>query len=154
MSDSPDRRDCSPQGSSVHGIFQTRILECAVISFSRDSWQSRDQTRISCTAGEFFIPLSHQGSNSNNCCSNVNLHQPTPSSSCSYFASVFLVHTLTYICAHEWGSVYGPSQTKSSVTVRTLGLLFSTQLSALEKGGKRRQRKKTAVTRGVHQMVL
>ena len=27
--------DCSPVGSSVHGIFQARILECAAISFSR-----------------------------------------------------------------------------------------------------------------------
>ena len=29
--------DCSPPGSSVHGIFQARILEWVVISFSRGS---------------------------------------------------------------------------------------------------------------------
>ena len=28
--------DCSPPGSSVHGISQTRILECVAISFSED----------------------------------------------------------------------------------------------------------------------
>ena len=28
--------DCSPPGSSVHGIFQARILEWVVIPFSRD----------------------------------------------------------------------------------------------------------------------
>ena len=28
--------DCSPPGSSVHGIFQARIQEGVVISFSRD----------------------------------------------------------------------------------------------------------------------
>ena len=28
--------DCGPPGSSVHGIFQARILEWAAISFSRD----------------------------------------------------------------------------------------------------------------------
>ena len=28
--------DCSPPGSSVHGIFQVRILEWVVIPFSRD----------------------------------------------------------------------------------------------------------------------
>ena len=28
--------DCSPPGSSVHGIFQVRILEWVAISFSRD----------------------------------------------------------------------------------------------------------------------
>ena len=30
-----DPMDCSPPGSSVHGIFQARILECGAISFSR-----------------------------------------------------------------------------------------------------------------------
>ena len=35
-----DPMDCSPPGSSVHGISQTRILEWVVISFSRrSSWQ-------------------------------------------------------------------------------------------------------------------
>ena len=33
----PDPMDCSPSGSSVHGIFQARILEGATISFSRGS---------------------------------------------------------------------------------------------------------------------
>ena len=34
MSDSfYDLMDCSPQGSSFHGIFQARILECVAISF-------------------------------------------------------------------------------------------------------------------------
>ena len=40
----------SPPGSSLHGIFQTRILECLAISFSRGSSQSRDQTHISCVS--------------------------------------------------------------------------------------------------------
>ena len=49
--------DCSLSGFSVHGIFQTRMLEWAVISFSRQSSQFRDQTCISCmpaSAGSFF----------------------------------------------------------------------------------------------------
>ena len=29
--------DCSPPGSSVHGIFQARVLETVAISFSRAS---------------------------------------------------------------------------------------------------------------------
>ena len=37
--------DCSPPGSSVHGILQTRILECIVIPFSRGASQPRDQTQ-------------------------------------------------------------------------------------------------------------
>ena len=43
-----DPKDCSPPGSSVHGISQARILEWAAISFSRGLSQPRDQTRISC----------------------------------------------------------------------------------------------------------
>ena len=31
--------DCSPPGSSVHGILQTRILEWVAIPFSRESFQ-------------------------------------------------------------------------------------------------------------------
>ena len=30
-----DPMDCSPPGSSVHGIFQVRILEWVAISFSK-----------------------------------------------------------------------------------------------------------------------
>ena len=43
-----DPMDCSLQDSSAHGIFQARILEWAVISFSRGSSWPRDGTRISC----------------------------------------------------------------------------------------------------------
>ena len=41
----------NPPGSSVHGIFQARILEWVAISYSRGSSLSRDQTHI-------FIPGS------------------------------------------------------------------------------------------------
>ena len=34
--------DCSPPGSSVHGILQARILEWVAISYSRGSSQPRD----------------------------------------------------------------------------------------------------------------
>ena len=37
-----------PTGSSVHRIFQTRILEWVAISYSRRSSPPRDQTRVSC----------------------------------------------------------------------------------------------------------
>ena len=50
-----DPMDCSPPGSSVHGILQARILEWGAISFSRGSSQPRDQTRVSHIAGRRFI---------------------------------------------------------------------------------------------------
>ena len=46
--------DCSPPGSSVHGILQARILEWIAISFSRESSQLRDQIWVSCIADRFF----------------------------------------------------------------------------------------------------
>ena len=49
-----DPVDCSPPGSSVHGILQARILEWVAISFSRGSSRPRDQTRVSRIAGRCF----------------------------------------------------------------------------------------------------
>ena len=52
-----DSMDCSPPGSSVHGIFQARILEWAAISSSKGPSQPRDQTCLSCVtcvASGFF----------------------------------------------------------------------------------------------------
>ena len=46
--------DCNLPGSSVHGIFQARILERVAIPFSRGSSQPRDQIWVSHTAGRFF----------------------------------------------------------------------------------------------------
>ena len=46
--------DCSPPGSSVHGILQVRILEWVAISFSRESSQPRDWTQFSHTADRLF----------------------------------------------------------------------------------------------------
>ena len=40
--------DCSPPGSSLHGIPQARILEWVAISYSRGSSQPRNQTYVSC----------------------------------------------------------------------------------------------------------
>ena len=48
-----DLMDCSPPGSSVHGILQARTLEWAAVSRSRGSSQPRNQTRVSCI-GKFY----------------------------------------------------------------------------------------------------
>ena len=49
-----DPMDCTPPGSSVHGILQARILEWVTIPFSRGSSRPRDQTWVSHAAGKFF----------------------------------------------------------------------------------------------------
>ena len=67
-----DPVDSSLRGSSIHGVFQARVLEWVAISFSRassqprilewvaipfsrESSQPRDQTQVSHSAGGFFI---------------------------------------------------------------------------------------------------
>ena len=52
--DSLQPHDCSPPGSSVHGIFQARILKWVVMPSSRGSSQPKDQTQVSLIAGGFF----------------------------------------------------------------------------------------------------
>ena len=49
-----DPMDCSQLNSSVHGIFQARILEWIAIPFSEGSSQLRDWTWVFCIAGIFF----------------------------------------------------------------------------------------------------
>ena len=50
-----DLRDCSPSGSSVHGILQARILGWVTISYFRGSSQPRDGTLVS-----FFSSIDRQ----------------------------------------------------------------------------------------------
>ena len=45
--------DGSPPGSSVHGISQARILEQGIISSSRESFQHRNRTCISCVSSHW-----------------------------------------------------------------------------------------------------
>ena len=44
-----DLMDCSPPGSSVHGVSQARILEWVAISSSGGSSRPRDCTHVSYT---------------------------------------------------------------------------------------------------------
>ena len=53
--------DCSPPGSSVHGVFQARILEWVAISYSRESFWPRNQTSLLQWQAE-SLPRHHLGS--------------------------------------------------------------------------------------------
>ena len=56
--------DSSSTGSSVHGIFQARILEWVAMHSSRGSFWPRDRTCISCVsciASELFTPWATAG---------------------------------------------------------------------------------------------
>ena len=49
-----DTMDGSLPGSSIHGIFQARVLEWVATSFSRGSSQPRDRTWVSRIVGRYF----------------------------------------------------------------------------------------------------
>ena len=55
--------DCSQPGSSVHGVFQARMLEQVTISFSRESSQGLNLCFL-CPlhCRQILYPLNHQGS--------------------------------------------------------------------------------------------
>ena len=55
-----DPMDCSLLGSSVHGIFQEKILDLVSMPSSRGSSQPRDQTQVSCIACEFFTAFTRE----------------------------------------------------------------------------------------------
>ena len=56
--------DCSLPGSSVHGILQARTLEWVTMPSSRESFQPRDQTRVSvfCNGRWVLYHSCHLGS--------------------------------------------------------------------------------------------
>ena len=56
-----DPMDCSPPGSSVHGILQARRLEWVAMPSSRGSSQPRDRTQVSRIAGGFFTVWATRG---------------------------------------------------------------------------------------------
>ena len=78
--------DCNLPGSSVHGIFQARVLEWVVISFSRGSSWLRDWT-LQCLlhCRQTLYCLSHQGSPVNNKRQGESPPNPHPGEQLSHF---------------------------------------------------------------------
>ena len=64
-----DPMDCSLPGSSVHGIFQARILEWVAISYFRGSSWPRNWTHVSCVScigRQTLYHYRHLGSQNSN----------------------------------------------------------------------------------------
>ena len=53
MTNSCSPMDCSPPGSSVHGILQARILQWVAMPSSRGSSRSKDQIHVSCRRNRY-----------------------------------------------------------------------------------------------------
>ena len=97
--------DCSPPGSSVHGILQARVLEQLAVLFSRGSSRSWDWTWVFHIAGGFFTIWSTRETHANTASKQI-LTLPSnhiASSSPSYKSS------LTYSCpisiTHIWANL-------------------------------------------------
>ena len=69
-----DPMDCSPPGSSVHGVLQARTLEWIAMPSSRGSSQLRYQTCISCIAGKFFADESSGKPRERQCATLIKQH--------------------------------------------------------------------------------
>ena len=67
-----DPMDCSPPGSSLHGILQARVLERVAIAFFRGSSQPRDWTPVSCIADRHFTAWATREAPGDYLCHSVN----------------------------------------------------------------------------------
>ena len=87
--------DCSPLGSSVHGIFQAKILEWVTISSSRGSSQPgiEPKSPVSPALQADSLPLSHLGSPS--IC--LYKHKST-----SRRVDKKLIPVITYLVEEDW----------------------------------------------------
>ena len=108
-----DPMDYSISGSSVHGIFQARVLEWIAIAFSRGSSWPRNRTRVSRIAGRRFTLWAAVYTSHNNeqylCCNFKHQKGPPASSFIQHVSQLFLVQSLScvwlfvspWIAAHQ-----------------------------------------------------
>ena len=133
--------DCSPSGSSVHGILQARILEWLAIPFSKEYSWSRVQTRVSHIAGRYFTIWATREAHDRIKCCKYRFHQglnsplwvsdPLSSSmllfilpSVSWFSLVF-----TYTMEKYW-VLWSLLDSSSKSLFQSPGLSLSTHLSS------------------------
>ena len=87
--------DCSLWGSSIHGIFQARVLEWVAVSFSRGSSRPRGWIWVSSIASRRFYHMSHQRSSLTR--PQMTLYKTAlqnQNTSCSFIADRYLVFHL------------------------------------------------------------
>ena len=126
---------CYPVDSSVHEIFQARILEWAAISFSRGLSRPRDWTWVSCLAGRLFTVWTTREVSSLETI-NINSQYLSTHPEHNYYSSqqeaVALLQAVTTIGApippYYWGACYAVS-----IEFKTL-VWFLGQEDPLEKG--------------------
>ena len=136
-----DLMDCSPSGSSVHGILQARILEWEAIPFYRGSFRPRNWTRVSCIAGRFFTVWAtkealniYMKSESENCSVVSDSSLPHGLYSGVYYTD-YTVHGILQVKILEWVAVpfsRGSSQPRDRTQVFLIAGTFFTSLATKE----------------------
>ena len=113
-----DLMDCSPPGSSVHGIFQVRILKWIAISFSRSS-QPRDWTCVSwgsCIGSQIlYLCATREAPEQWKCCQ----WQPTP----GLHGRRGLVGCNPQRVGHDWECVHAYTHTHTHTHTHALYIL-------------------------------
>ena len=94
-----DPMDGSPPGSSVHELFQARILEWVAISFSWGSSPPRDWTQVTHIAGRFFTVWAIR-----EVCMTLKLLQLGLLAEAWYFQ--FTEYTHTHTCTYSYMHIY------------------------------------------------
>ena len=100
--------DCSPPGSSVHGIPQARILEWVAISSPRVSSQPRHQIHISsvsCISRQVLYQLCHLGSLKS--CKKMSMMKKKYLKVCKYVNFCFRFRTGCLITTDSGGKMCG-----------------------------------------------
>ena len=103
---------CNPKDCTVHGILQSRILEWVAFPFSRGSSQPRDQTQVSCIAGD-SLSTEPQGKPKN-----------TGVGSLFYLQQIFLTQESNWGLLHcRW--IFLPTELSGKPGNMHVSLLFS-----------------------------
>ena len=116
-----DPKDCGLPRSSIHGIFQVRVLEWVAISFSRRSSWPRDRTHISRIVGRrkvvwYCTSIILQLKKKKIIFTNFVCHiHPT---NCKY------VYVLCHPLCHHGYYIFCVSETKSFICTLSFVLLF------------------------------
>ena len=118
-----DPMDCSPPGSSVHGILQTRILEWVAMPSSRDLISMPCISCVSCIVGEFFTaePPGKPHSKRTVCIVLIAQWYPTLCDPMDCSPQVSSLHgILQYSCLENprdggvwWAAIYGITQSRT-----------------------------------------
>ena len=130
-----DPKDCSPPGSSVHGILQARILEWVAISSSRGSSQGSNPRLTSACTGRWFFTTRATWCNFRGRDRRHGGEQNLPPSPCFYLSILFISKSQYQFGADLFGGypsehllILVPWRTNSSLHFITLFSCYSFNL--------------------------